>query len=98
MTAIRPAIFEQFPEIIAAQSTRVGGLSPMPYGLNLSSHVGDDPENVVENRRRFYEEIGVPENAKFVYQNQIHSANITLVENQPHPDSFLIQGEVTIIK
>ncbi len=77
---IAPEIFKQFPELIAAQSTREGGISPYPYGLNLSSHVGDDPKNVVENRRRFYREIGLPPEAKFVYQNQIHSANINIVK------------------
>ncbi len=79
MSAIRPKIFEQFPELVAAQSTRDGGVSPLPYGLNLSSHVGDDPGNVEENRKIFYDGIGIPPNAKIVYQNQIHSANITLI-------------------
>lgn len=76
---IKPKIFEQFPEVMAAQSTREGGVSPMPLGLNLSSHVGDDPENVAENRRRFYTAIGVPGDAKFVYQDQVHSSSISLV-------------------
>jgi YfiH family protein len=76
---IRPDIFNKFPELIAAQSTREGGVSPYPYGLNLSSHVGDDLENVEENRRRFYEAIGVPSNARYVYQNQIHSGNVNIV-------------------
>ena len=31
------------------------------------------------NRRLFYERIETPSDAKFVYQNQIHSANINLV-------------------
>ncbi len=76
---ILPEIFRQFPEIIAAQSTRLGGASPEPLGMNLSSHVGDVQENVDENRRRFFESIGVAGSARKVYQNQIHSANINLV-------------------
>ncbi|MDP4199040.1 MAG: peptidoglycan editing factor PgeF [Bacteroidota bacterium] len=76
---IRPTIFDQFPEIIAAQSTRLGGVSPNPYGMNLSSHVGDDQANVDENRRRFFETMGVPLGARAVYQNQVHSANVNLV-------------------
>ncbi len=76
---IRPDIFHKFPELIAAQSTRENGVSPYPYGLNLSSHVGDSVANVIENRRLFYERIGVPTGSKFVYQNQVHSANIHLV-------------------
>jgi YfiH family protein len=77
---IKPEIFNRFPEIIAAQSTRENGVSPYPYGLNLSSHVGDTMENVLENRKRFYGEIGVPTDSSFVYQNQIHSANFSIAQ------------------
>lgn len=76
---IKPKIFEQFPEVIAAQSTREGGVSPLPYGLNLSSHVGDEKSNVEENRRRFFSAAGIAAQ-KIVYQNQIHSSNINLVQ------------------
>src|SRR5688572_24202100 len=77
---IKPHIFDKFPEIVAAQSTREGGASPMPFGLNLSSHVGDDSVFVAENRKRFYSAVGVPERAQFVYQNQVHSASINAVK------------------
>ncbi|HWF43635.1 MAG TPA: peptidoglycan editing factor PgeF [Candidatus Kapabacteria bacterium] len=77
---IRPAIFDRFPEIIAAQSTRLGGVSPAPYGMNLSSHVGDEQANVDENRRLFFTAIGIPQGGKAVYQNQVHSANVQVVE------------------
>lgn len=76
---IRPTIFDQFSEIIAAQSTRLGGISSELFGMNLSSHVGDEQANVDENRRLFFEAIGVPAGAKAVYQNQVHSANVNLV-------------------
>ena len=76
---IRPSIFDQFPEIIAAQSTRIGGVSPEPFGMNLSSHVGDEQVNVDENRKIFFTSIGIPHGTKTVYQSQIHSANINLV-------------------
>jgi YfiH family protein len=77
---IRPSIFDRFPEIIAAQSTRIGGVSPEPYGMNLSSHVGDEQANVDANRKLFFEAIGVPRETKAVYQSQIHSANISIVK------------------
>ncbi len=79
---IRPEIFQQFPEIIAAQSTRLGGVSPEPYGMNLSSHVGDVQANVDENRRLFFQSIGVPVETKAVYQNQVHSPNVTVVHGE----------------
>ncbi len=76
---IRPNIFQQFPELIAAQSTRLGGVSPKPFGMNLSSHVGDEEKNVDENRQLLFDAIGVPAGAKAVYQNQVHSSNIAVV-------------------
>lgn len=79
MKVIYPEIFKQFPEIIAAQSTKIGGVSPEPYGMNLSSHVGDTRENVAKNRRMFFAELGVPEGTRAVYQNQSHSTNMTVV-------------------
>lgn len=42
------------PQVLAAVSTRQGGVSEGAYAsLNLGSHVGDDPAAVAENRRRF---------------------------------------------
>ena len=42
------------PGLVHSVSTRTGGVSPVPFDtLNLSFQVGDDPENVRENRRRF---------------------------------------------
>jgi purine-nucleoside/S-methyl-5'-thioadenosine phosphorylase / adenosine deaminase len=92
-TIIRPTIFDQFPEIIAAQSTRLGGVSPEPFGMNLSNHVGDDPLNVESNRTLFYLQAGVPEQAKFVYQDQVHSASINIVSGDegvvPNSDGLI---------
>jgi len=49
-----------FPWLAAAVSTRRGGVSAPPYDtLNLGLHVVDDPEAVIENRRRFCAEVGV---------------------------------------
>jgi polyphenol oxidase len=90
---IRPQIFEQFPEIIAAQSTRIGGVSPEPLGMNLSSHVCDDHANVDENRRRLFKAIGVMEGTKTVYQSQTHSANINVVNG----DEFIIKDSDALI-
>jgi YfiH family protein len=97
---IRPTIFNQFPEIVAAQSTREGGVSPMPYGMNLSSHVGDAIENVVENRRRYYEAAGVSNDARFVYQNQIHSSHVNVVrgdEGIVKESDALITSEANVL-
>ncbi len=97
---ITPQIFLQFSEIIAAQSTRTGGVSPEPLGMNLSSHVGDAQANVDENRRRFFHALSVPAGTKTVYQNQIHSSNINIVNGDEgiiKDSDALITGEPNVL-
>lgn len=76
----QPLLFQSFPEIVAAESTRHGGVSPAPYeSLNLGKHTGDAPENVAENRRRFCSALGFsPE--QLAWSKQVHGAEIRLVE------------------
>lgn len=56
-----PGIFSQFPDLIAAESTRHGGVSEGPYAsLNLGGSTQDKPENVTENIKRFFNVLKVP--------------------------------------
>ncbi|GGC01457.1 laccase domain protein [Dyadobacter sediminis] len=56
-----PGIFLQFPNLIAAESTRHGGVSKGAYAsLNLGGSTQDKPENVAENVRRFFNALQVP--------------------------------------
>ena len=42
----RPAIFSRFEALVAAESTRHGGVSPAPWAsLNLGKNTDDDPAN-----------------------------------------------------
>ncbi|MCE9539227.1 MAG: laccase domain-containing protein, partial [Bacteroidetes bacterium] len=51
---ISPSIFKDQP-IIAAQSTRLGGVSLSPYdSMNLGMSVNDLKENVIKNRELFF--------------------------------------------
>lgn len=74
----RPLLFHSFPQIVAAESTRHGGVSPAPYAsLNLGKHTGDTPENVAENRRRFCSALGfLPEH--LAWSKQVHGAEVRL--------------------
>src|SRR5665213_1072757 len=55
---------------------RTGGVSPAPYeSLNLGDHVGDEPGNVQENRRRVADAIGVDAN-RLVNINQVHGRDV----------------------
>jgi YfiH family protein len=59
-------------------STRVGGVSPEPLGMNLSYAVGDDPVNVAENRKRLFGSLGFTESGSAIPQ-QCHSSNVQIV-------------------
>jgi YfiH family protein len=59
------------PGIRAASTLRRGGVSEGPYAsLNLGAHVGDDPERVMENRRRLADALSLP--SEPVWLNQVH--------------------------
>lgn len=75
---INSEIFKPFDEIIFGFSTRIGGVSPEPYGMNLSFSVGDDKLNVIKNRELFFGtlKIGLDELA---IPKQVQGANIKRV-------------------
>ena len=61
-------------------TTRAGGVSAPPFdSFNLADHVGDDPASVAANRRRLASAIGLPFE-RFVWMEQIHSRNVTVVD------------------
>ncbi|HEV7347554.1 peptidoglycan editing factor PgeF [Telluribacter sp.] len=74
-----PALFSRFPDLIAAESTRHGGVSPAPYSsLNLGLSTKDDPGHVQENCNRFWQALGVLP-TQVASSHQIHGAEILTV-------------------
>ena len=76
---IIPQIFKGH-EVIAAQSTRFGGLSTVPFDkMNLGFSSGDDREIVLENRKIFFGGLGIDENdiatSKLIHGNKVLVAN-----------------------
>jgi len=69
------------PAYWVAFSTRVGGVSEGPFhSLNLGLLTDDEPEHVVENRRRLATQLGIePERATMTLQ--VHGARV--VEAEP---------------
>lgn len=66
----------------AVVTTTGGGVSTGPYeSLNLGLHVGDDPEAVVENRRRAAAAIGLGLD-DLVFANQTHGRMVVTVDAQ----------------
>ncbi len=71
-----PAIFADFHTLIAAESTRHGGVSPAPFAsLNLGINTADTPGNVAENRRLFFDAIGAG-TYSFASSHQVHGTEI----------------------
>ena len=72
----RPAVFAPFSALIAAESTRHGGVSPAPFAsLNLGINTDDAPANVDENRRRFFHSLGA-DACGFASSYQVHGTDV----------------------
>lgn len=83
-----PKIFTAFDNIIAAQSTRNGGVSKEPVdSLNLSFSVGDDEANVIENRQRFFGEFGI-NLSEIATSKQIHQDKVLYAMEPGAYDGF----------
>ena len=86
MKILSSNLFQRYPEIRFGFSTRLGGVSPPPYDLNLSFSVGDERSNVIRNRDLFLgrlparrEDVAVP--------RQCHSSTVLRVDSSGGYDS-----------
>lgn len=76
--ARRPAIFQKSQDVLAAESTRHGGVSPYPFqSLNLGYYTSDDPQNIRENRDRFFACLGISE-SQVASSHQVHGDRVLL--------------------
>ena len=78
MLILEPYIFKKFPEIISGVSTKIGASRTSPYFFNMSLSVGDEEKVVSENRKLFFEDLGL-KNENAAYQKQVHGDNISFV-------------------
>ena len=77
---VRADGFADAGRVVHAFGTRLGGVSQTPYdSLNLGLSVGDDPQAVHENRRRFFGLFGL-EPARVVRVRQVHGDGICRVD------------------
>jgi YfiH family protein len=66
-------------------SDRLGGVSDGPYAsLNIGLATDDDPERVLENRRRLYSEAGADE-ARVTWPRQVHGADVVRANGRGEP-------------
>jgi polyphenol oxidase len=79
---IRPKIFQKFPHLAAAQSTRHGGVSKIPYNsLNLGKYTHDNPSDVLKNQARFCLALGFKSN-QLAIVHQVHGDSIKNIVKQ----------------
>ena len=83
-----PPIFTQFPNLIVAESTRHGGVSKAPFSsLNLGINTNDNSNNVTENRRIFFEKLGISE-AQFASSYQVHGGRVQVVTEAGRTEGY----------
>ncbi len=76
-------------------TTRAGGRSVGPYrSFNLGASVGDDPAAVTANRDRLAAGIGVAPD-RFVWMDQVHSAEVVRVDGPQRGSVAATDGLVT---
>ena len=75
MIIVRPFIYEPYPDIVCGFSTKVGSSSIPPFYFNMSYSVGDKKENVDNNRKIFFADLGL-NREKVSYQKQVHEDTI----------------------
>lgn len=83
----KPYILEKFPELVAAESTRHGGVSTGPYtSLNLGGSQ-DLPENILKNNRIFFGELNIPFE-QVAKSHQVHGTEIKVVTEPGRFEGF----------
>ncbi len=71
VTIISSELLHSTGLVINGVSTRKGGVSPEPFGMNLSFRVGDAPGNVETNRMLFARALGIGAD-RFAIPAQVH--------------------------
>lgn len=74
-----PPLLKSLPGLIAAESTRHGGVSIAPYqSLNLGRNTNDNAKHVDENRERFFAALGIDPD-QVATSHQVHGQAILTV-------------------
>ena len=84
LSLLRPTIFDDQPGVVAAFTTRNGGVSETPFdSFNLGLSTGDDEQAVRENRRRLLDELGFAPDA-LATVGQVHGPDVAIVKEPGH--------------
>ena len=88
---IKPPFLKPFssPVISCGIFMRLGGVSPPPFdSLNISRSVGDDFQNVLQNRQRMKESLQL---SHLIISEQIHKDKVASIE-KPLPEDEELNG------
>lgn len=91
-------ILSQFDQLVAAESTRHGGISPAPFhSLNLGINTPDDPANIDENRLRLCSALGILP-SRIASSLQIHGTDVLYATQPGRYDKYdaLITDQVNL--
>ncbi|HEV8537568.1 MAG TPA: polyphenol oxidase family protein, partial [Bacteroidota bacterium] len=77
MLIIRSKLLSRYPNVVFGMSTRLGGFSLEPLGMNLSYSVGDRREDVDKNRERFFGALNIS-GERVAFPRQIHSGTVNV--------------------
>lgn len=82
--------------VVAAFTERTGGVSEPPYAsLNLGSHVGDDFEAVMENRRRVLAALGCEGDLeRLLVPNQVHGDRVVIVHDGSSMELVRVRADI----
>ncbi|WP_340398913.1 peptidoglycan editing factor PgeF [Paenibacillus sp. FSL H8-0079] len=73
---------QQFEKLNVGFTTRHGGVGNVPYAtLNCAYHVGDDPEDVLNNRRLVTEKLGFAAEA-WTCGEQVHGKHVAVITTE----------------
>lgn len=79
---------KMMPGLSAGFTGRAGGVSKGQYdSLNLAYHVGDDPEDVLENRQQLAGALGFPAES-WTCGEQVHGADVAVVKAEDRGKGF----------
>lgn len=76
-------LLSRYPKLRSGVSTRTGGVSPEPFGMNLSYKVGDEQGHVEENRKLFFGRLGISIR-DLAIPGQVHGDTVVIVHKPGH--------------
>ncbi len=79
MLILGSGIFDKYPDIVFGFNTKIGKSRHAPFYFNVSFSVGDNQKFVEENRKEFFNALGLSPQT-VAYQKQVHGDIITYVD------------------